>query len=180
MVSKGTGGDTTRNNTLEYDVCNLFKNTYNFSIEKHSIFKNNESQYNDVIVKNVPYKSIYENNGRTEFSLKSTTYPTLNNTRIECKFQEKSGSTQDKISYFTDNALFDRFPEKNLLLVLGGDKLEKITDICRKLHCKRISNIDKTLLIVKYTDLRNIITTLTTIDPQTGKYTTFKDLLQHC
>ncbi|MBL4613537.1 MAG: hypothetical protein JKY27_01495 [Magnetovibrio sp.] len=72
-----------------------------------------------VVLKNVPYKTIYEKKGRTEFVLKG---PNLGgDIRIEAKWQQASGSLDERLPYLYLNASrFDTMPEAHVVIVIDG------------------------------------------------------------
>lgn len=81
-------------------------------IEKQSLLVEEE-----VLIKNVPYTSIYGHRGKTEFLLKSKKFDIQ--ARIECKWQQVSGSVDEKLPYLYLNAARS-MPEKTILLIIDG------------------------------------------------------------
>lgn len=70
----------------------------------------------EVLVRNVPYTTIYRLPGKTEFVLHSGRYP--HPVRIECKWQQENGSVDEKFPYVYLNAL--AMPEPEILLLIDG------------------------------------------------------------
>ena len=68
-----------------------------------------------ILVRGVPYISIYETDSRSEFVV--TEYN--RKIRIECKWQESSGSVDEKFPYVIDNAA-EAMPEREILILHGG------------------------------------------------------------
>ena len=68
-----------------------------------------------VAVKNYPFNSIYNTNGKTEFVI------IANNRRIrvESKYQSTPGSVDEKFPYMLLNAIF-AYPEKEVILIVDG------------------------------------------------------------
>lgn len=69
-----------------------------------------------VIVRGVPYTSIYNCMSRSEFVVTDHS----RKIRVECRWQESSGSVDEKFPYLLRNAI-ERMPEYEILILLGGD-----------------------------------------------------------
>jgi hypothetical protein len=75
----------------------------------------------DVLLKHCPFKNIYNHDGYTEFLLYSKTYPSPNRAiRIECKWQQSSGSVDEKFPYLYLNFI-EAMPEKELVIIVDGN-----------------------------------------------------------
>jgi len=72
------------------------------------------------LLKNVPYINMYGGQARGEFVLKPTNKPPV---RIECRFQNVSGSVDEKLPFLIGNCL--AFEEKDVVLVIEGDGMRK-------------------------------------------------------
>jgi hypothetical protein len=73
-----------------------------------------------VVVRNVPYTSLYKCESRSEFVITDHS----RKIRVECRWQETSGSVDEKFPYLLDNAEFC-MPESEILILLGGDGARK-------------------------------------------------------
>jgi len=71
-----------------------------------------------VLLKNVPYTTIYGGSGRSEFLLLKNGYSLDNGIRIECRSQQVSGSVDEKLPYLFESAL--AFRQHNVIIVLEG------------------------------------------------------------
>jgi hypothetical protein len=73
----------------------------------------------DLLLKSVPFTTVYGSLGLTEFVLKS---PRLrSDVRIEAKWQQAAGSTDEKLPYLYLNASsFDAMPEAHVIIVIDG------------------------------------------------------------
>lgn len=72
---------------------------------------------NPALVQHLPYTSIYgSTRSRSELGLVE---PSGKVTRIECKWQNVSGSVDEKFPYVLENAL--AVPESRILIVVGGN-----------------------------------------------------------
>lgn len=76
----------------------------------------------ELLLRNVPYESIYGHAAKTEFLLTSARYNKL--IRIECKWQQVSGSVDEKFPYLYLNCL-EAMPEQEVIIIVdgGGAKL---------------------------------------------------------
>jgi hypothetical protein len=64
----------------------------------------------ELLLRNVPYKTIYGHPGNTEFLIRSERYRL--EIRIECKWQQSSGSVDEKYPYTYLNCI-EAMPERN-------------------------------------------------------------------
>jgi hypothetical protein len=81
-----------------------------------------QDAYSDnVLLKHCPFTNIYNHVGYTEFLLKSKTYQgTQGAIRIECKWQQSSGSVDEKFPYLYLNCI-EAMPEKQIMIVVDGN-----------------------------------------------------------
>jgi hypothetical protein len=71
----------------------------------------------DILLRNVPYATIYGHRGNTEFLLLSKRYNLT--TRIECKWQQSAGSVDEKFPYLYLNCV-EQMPEDQIIIVVDG------------------------------------------------------------
>ncbi len=67
---------------------------------------------------NVPFTTIYQHGGNTEFRLISERYNM--DIRIECKWQQVAGSVDEKLPYLYLNCI-EAMPEKHIIIIIDGD-----------------------------------------------------------
>lgn len=79
--------------------------------------KNPDAYGKELVLKNVPYTSIYGHNGKNEFLVQSEKFNL--NLRIECKWQQSSGSVDEKYPYLLLNCL-EAIPENEVIIIYGG------------------------------------------------------------
>ncbi len=79
--------------------------------------KNPTEHGDELLLRNAPYTNIYGRTGRTEFVVKSARRGL--NLRIEAKWQQGSGSVDEKFPYTYLNAI--EFPEDEVIILVGGD-----------------------------------------------------------
>lgn len=83
--------------------------------------KNKLKYGEELLLKNIPYTSIYQHETKTEFLLSSEKYQI--NARIECKWQQAAGSVDEKFPYLFLN--YTQQVQEPLVIVLldgGGAK----------------------------------------------------------
>lgn len=115
---KSQGGlASSSGNTLERTIMGTLESK-NFEVEYYRHWKKNPSRYGgELLLRNVPYTTIYGHKGNTEFLLKSEHYDL--EIRIECKWQQVSGSVDEKFPYLYLNCL-ERMPEETIIIVVDG------------------------------------------------------------
>lgn len=87
----------------------------------------------ELLLSNAPYTNIYGRKARTEFLLKSARLP--EDIRIECKWQQKSGSVDEKFPYLYINCV-RAMPEQNVIIVIGGVGARQGAIDWLDLHCR--------------------------------------------
>lgn len=103
---------------FENTVKSVFQSKH-YDILSYSQWNKNPDLFKrDVLLTNVPYKTIYGHNGRTEFLILSESKGLK--TRVEMKWQQTSGSVDEKLPYLYLNALFT-MPESHIIIVIDGE-----------------------------------------------------------
>tara|TARA_Y100000741_G_scaffold360276_1_gene342265 strand:+ start:998 stop:1453 length:456 start_codon:yes stop_codon:yes gene_type:complete len=109
-------------NILEKQVQNLFLEK-GFEIVMYSKWSKDRSKYgNELLLKHVPYESIYKHKGYTEFLLLSKKYN--KQIRIECKWQQSPGSVDEKLPYLFLNAI-EKMNEEEIMIIIDGKGWKK-------------------------------------------------------
>lgn len=72
----------------------------------------------DLLVRRVPYQSIYGHRGVTEFLAVSASRGLA--IRIECKWQQSQGSVDEKFPYLYLNCI-QAMPEREIILLIDGN-----------------------------------------------------------
>jgi hypothetical protein len=80
--------------------------------------KNPERYGSELLLKNVPFETIYGHKGNTEFLLISKKYNLR--IRIECKWQQTAGSVDEKLPYLYLNTI-EAMPEKDVMILIDGE-----------------------------------------------------------
>ncbi len=76
----------------------------------------------ELLLRNVPYETIYKHAGHSEFLLVSQKYGMR--VRIECKWQQSSGSVDEKFPYLYLNAV-EAMPEDDIIIIVDGGGYKK-------------------------------------------------------
>ena len=79
--------------------------------------KRPDTRGRELLLRNVPFTSIYGHQGNTEFLIKSEKYRL--EIRIECKWQQSSGSVDEKFPYTYLNCI-EAMPERDIIIIVDG------------------------------------------------------------
>lgn len=116
-MHKGTKANIT-GNQLEVTLQTVLLGK-GFEIVNYSTWKKNPDKFGkELLLKNVPFRSIYKHDAYTEFLLRSEKY--FLEMRIECKWQQLSGSVDEKLPYLYLNTI-EAMPEKTIMVLIDGD-----------------------------------------------------------
>ena len=117
-MAKGQGGlANSSGNTLETTVIGTLESKGFEVVNFRKWQRKKEKHGSELLLKNVPFISIYDHPGNTEFLLKSAKYQL--NIRIECKWQQSSGSVDEKLPYVYLNCI-ERMPEDHIIVIIDG------------------------------------------------------------
>lgn len=105
-------------NVLEQTITGVCA-AHGFEVVMYSEHIKRPENYGDeLLLKNVPYTTLYGGRGYTEFLLVSERYNLK--TRIECKWQQSAGSVDEKLPY-TYISCIEAMPENDVILLVDGD-----------------------------------------------------------
>ncbi len=92
--------------------------THGYQIVPYTEWSKKQDQYAGarLLLKNVPYTTIYGHTGRSEFVVVLDGQPRI---RIECKWQQSSGSVDEKFPYLYLNAV-EAMPEPTVVIIVDG------------------------------------------------------------
>lgn len=108
-------------NVLEQTVKGTFQ-AKKFKVVQYRDWKKSPEKYGaELLLLRAPYETIYKHKGVTEFLLKSKKYN--KDIRIECKWQQVSGSVDEKLPYLYLNVI--SCPEKEIAIIIDGDGWKK-------------------------------------------------------
>ncbi len=107
----------------------------------------------ELLLRNVPYTTIYGHEGKTEFLIRSAHYAL--EVRIECKWQQSAGSVDEKFPYLYLNCV-ECMPEAHIIILVdgGGAKAGSIAwlrAVCKAGRYVDGNNVGKTIEVM---DLR--------------------------
>ncbi|MFY7665554.1 PD-(D/E)XK nuclease superfamily protein [Flavobacterium sp.] len=116
-MAQGKNANTSGNQLETAVIAVLTKK--GFELENYRVWESKKEQYGDeLLLKNVPFETIYGHRGNTEFLLVSSKYNLR--IRIECKWQQRSGSVDEKLPYLYLNTI-ETMPEKHIMILIDGD-----------------------------------------------------------
>lgn len=144
-------------NTLEQTVKTVFQNK-GFKIVTHREWEKNSDKYGtELLLINAPYTTIYDHPGRTEFLAKSNKYNF--EIRIECKWQQSSGSVDEKLPYLYLNCI-ESMPENHIVIIIDGKGFKKgaVEWLRKAVEQKKYTNLISTDKIIEVFNLTEFIT----------------------
>ncbi|MGB3614772.1 MAG: PD-(D/E)XK nuclease superfamily protein [Elainellaceae cyanobacterium] len=117
MAMTQGGAANRQGKVLENTVVPTFQGR-GFEVVRYSAWCKKPQHYGtELLLKNVPYTTIYGQKGYTEFLVKSERFGF--NTRIECKWQQSTGSVDEKLPYLYLNCI-EAMPEQDIIIIAGG------------------------------------------------------------
>ncbi|RIV18187.1 4-diphosphocytidyl-2C-methyl-D-erythritol kinase [Alicyclobacillaceae bacterium I2511] len=122
--------------TLERTVIHTLEDKGFVGVPYGTYRKAPEQYGTEILLRNVPYTTIYGHQGKTEFLLQSEEYGLQ--IRIECKWQQSSGSVDEKFPYLYLNCV-ETMPEQTIfILVDGGGAKQGAVDWLRRAASQRM------------------------------------------
>ena len=121
MTTQGGQANKT-GNVLEQLVIGTLS-AHGFPTVKYLDYMKNRNDYdNELLLKNVPYTTLYGGRGYTEFLLISNKYDL--EIRIECKWQQTAGSVDEKLPHVYLSAV-NAIPEDDVIILIDGKGFRK-------------------------------------------------------
>jgi len=117
-INTGGGAANKSGNILEKTVSSVFVNNGFQELKYGEWIKAPRNYSEELILRNAPYQNIYKHNGKSEFLLKSKHYDL--EVRIECKWQQSSGSVDEKFPYLYLNCIM-QMPENSIIIIADGN-----------------------------------------------------------
>ena len=134
MKETNQGGNANSSgSTLEGTVVGTLQSK-GFQQISYREWKKSPAKYGDeLLLTNVPFTTIYNHDGNTEFLLRSKKFGL--EIRIECKWQQVPGSVDEKFPYLYLNCI-EQMPEQRIIIIIdgGGAKMGSVKwlkDACR-------------------------------------------------
>ncbi len=104
-------------NTLEQTIIATVASK-GFAVARYREWVKDPGRHGDeLLLRNVPYTTIYGHRGNTEFLLLSARYGLQ--IRVECKWQQSAGSVDEKFPYLYLNCV-EQMPETAIFIVVDG------------------------------------------------------------
>lgn len=116
MMSQGRTSNIT-GNQLEVAVKTVLIGKGFTLVKYREWIKSPEDFGTELLLQNVPFTTVYGHRGNTEFLLVSAKYNLK--TRIECKWQQVSGSVDEKLPYMYLN-MVEAMPEQHIMVLIDG------------------------------------------------------------
>lgn len=141
-------------NQLEATVKTVLVNK-GFELVNYRQWKKDETKYaSELLLENVPFTSIYNHQGNTEFLLISKKYQKT--IRIECKWQQSPGSVDEKLPYLYLNTI-EAMPEKSIIILIDGTgwktgAIKWLKDAVKNKSYTTNKNNDKEILVFNLTE----------------------------
>lgn len=136
-------------------VCVPYREYTNY-VRRHGQVEANQRYGTELLLRNVPYTTIYGHQGKTEFLLLSARYDLR--IRIECKWQQSAGSVDEKFPYLYLNCL-EAMPEDHIIVVLdgGGAKREAVEWLMRAVAEKRYATEENKKKLIEVFNLAEFL-----------------------
>lgn len=120
-------------NTLEQTVVATLESK-GFESEMYRKWEKNPERYGrELLLRNVPFETVYGHRGNTEFLLRSERYEL--EIRIECKWQQSAGSVDEKFPYLYLNCV-EQMPERTIIIIVDGGGAKEGAVIWLKRACE--------------------------------------------
>lgn len=145
---------TKTGNILETTVKNIFSE-YGFTVIKYREWEKAPLLHGEeLLLLNAPYETIYGHKGNMEFLARSKKHNL--NLRIECKWQQSSGSVDEKFPYLYLNCI-ETIEESDIFIIHGGKgqkkgSLEWLKNACENRLYTTEKNRDKNIRVLDLDD----------------------------
>lgn len=118
-MTKSQGGQANKTGSALERLVPSTLTTRGFVTMLYREYRNNpEAHGSELLLRHVPYTTLYGTNGHTEFLLLSERYNLR--TRIECKWQQQGGSVDEKLPY-TYLSCIEAMPESHIIILIDGN-----------------------------------------------------------
>lgn len=144
-------------NILEQTVKTIFSAKGFIKVLYREWLKAPQKFGNELLLMNVPFTTIYNHGGNTEFRLLSKRFNM--DIRIECKWQQVAGSVDEKLPYLYLNCI-EAMPENNIIIIIDGNGWKKgsITWLKDAVRERKYTTSDNNEKIIWVMDLKEFIT----------------------
>lgn len=152
-MKKGTKSNIS-GNQLEVAVKTVLSGK-GFEHVKYKDWLNSKEKFgSELLLENVPFTTIYGHKGNTEFLLISNKYKIY--MRIECKWQQVSGSVDEKLPYLYLNVV-EAMPENSIMILIDGGGWKEgairwLKDAVQQRKYTKNENTNKDILVFNLTE----------------------------
>lgn len=152
-MDKGTKSNIS-GNQLEVAVKTVLTGK-GFEFVKYRVWEKNQEKYGkELLLENVPFTTVYEHHGNTEFLLISEKYELK--IRIECKWQQVAGLVDEKLPYLYLNTI-EAMPEDSIMILIDGSgwktgAIKWLKDAVKQKKYTTEKNEHKEILVFSLTD----------------------------
>lgn len=152
-MEKGTKSNIT-GNQLEVAVKTVLTGK-GFELINYRTWEKNKEKYGEeLLLENVPFTTVYEHKGNTEFLLISKKYALQ--IRIECKWQQVAGSVDEKLPYLYLNTI-EAMPENSIMILIDGEgwkagAIKWLKEAVRQKKYTTELNKDKNIMVFNLTE----------------------------
>jgi len=156
MIRQGAQANMS-GNLLEETVQNVFIKK-GFRVARYIDWQNRPDRFGrELLLTNAKYETIYGHKGTTEFLLVSERFHM--NVRIECKWQQVSGSVDEKLPYLYLNCI-EAMPEDHIIIIIDGQgwKEGAINWLKDAVNRKKYTCEARKEKMIEVMDLRDFIT----------------------
>ena len=126
-----------------------------FELVKYRVWEKNQEKYGkELLLENVPFTTVYNHNGNTEFLHISEKFNLK--IRIECKWQQVAGSVDEKLPYLYLNTI-EAMPEDTIMILIDGNgwktgAIKWLKDAVNQKKYTSEENKHKEILVFSLTD----------------------------
>ena len=152
-MQQGTKGNVT-GNQLEQAVRSVLTGK-GFQLVPYKVWEKNPDSFGkELLLENVPFTTIYNHKGTTEYLLLSEKYNLK--MRIECKWQQVAGSVDEKLPYLYLNVM-EAMPESSIMILIDGGgwkpgAIQWLRDAVKLKKYAHLFNQNKEILVFNLTE----------------------------
>lgn len=155
MLEIAQGGLANRSgNTLEATIIGTL-GSKGFTTVNYNAYMKNPAQYgSELLLRHVPFVSIFGHKAKSEFVLDSQRYGLK--IRIECKWQQSSGSVDEKFPYLYLNCI-ESMPESKIFIIADGggakaSSIEWLRKACQEKRYTTEASMSKEIVVMNLSE----------------------------
>ncbi|MFO1436527.1 MAG: PD-(D/E)XK nuclease superfamily protein [Gammaproteobacteria bacterium] len=118
-MTRSQGGQANRTGNVLENVVIGTLSTHGLEVVQFKDYERRPLIYGqELLLRNVPYRTLYGGKGRTEFLIRSARYQLC--TRVECKWQQSAGSVDEKLPHAYLSCV-EAIDEDDVIIMIGGN-----------------------------------------------------------